>query len=140
MAKAIYSVLLVDDSADDRLFIRRAIHKNKRLVIVRELEDGDAAIAYLDGHEPFKDRELHPFPDVVLLDLKMPRKTGHEVLEWLQMKKFLGLYVVVVSGSSLPEDVQRSKELGAHAYYKKNALREEQEAMILEITQRLDNH
>jgi CheY-like chemotaxis protein len=138
MAKDKYSVLLVDDSEDDRLFMRKAIQRNPRLAIVGEVYDGEAAIAYLEGREGFKDREKHPFPDVMLLDLKMPRKTGHEVLEWMQTKAFGGLVVIVVSGSFLPQDINRSMALGANAYYKKSALKDELEVMVREITQLLD--
>lgn len=138
MAKESYLVLVVDDSADDRLFIRRAIQRNKRMVIVDELDDGEAAIAYLDGREPFQNRQEHPFPDAVLLDLKMPLKTGHEVLEWLQTRPFDRLFVAIISGLFLQEDIEHSMELGADAYYKKSAFREEQEAIINEIANRLD--
>lgn len=138
MAKDRYSVLVVDDSEDDRLFLRMAILRNPRLTIVGEVGDGEAAIDYLEGRAGFEDREKHPFPDLMLLDLKMPRKTGHEVLEWLQTRRFGKLVVVVISGSFLPQDVNRSMALGANAYYKKSAGREEQEAMVREISLLLD--
>jgi CheY-like chemotaxis protein len=138
MAKDRYYVLLVDDSEDDRLFLRKAILQNSKLAIVGEVCDGEAAIAYLEGRAGFEDREKHPFPDVMLLDLKMPRKTGHEVLEWLQTRRFGKLVVVVISGSFLPQDINRSMALGANAYYKKSAARDEQEAMVREIALLLD--
>ena len=139
MAKETYSVLLADDSEDDRLFMRLAIARNPRLTIVGEVSDGEDAISYLAGKGDFADRAQHPFPDLLLLDLKMPKKTGHEVLEWLNRQPFDKLFVAVVSGSFLVQDVQRSMNLGAHAYYKKNALKEEQEAMIRHITLALDD-
>jgi CheY-like chemotaxis protein len=139
MPKEKYSVLVVDDCEDDRLFLRRAIQSCPKLYIVGELGDGEAAIAYLEGLKSFGNREKNPFPDAMLLDLKMPRKTGHEVLEWLRAQPFKDLFVAVISGSFLPEDIERSKALGANAYYKKNALKVEQEAMIREIAEMLDN-
>ena len=138
MAKDTYSVLLVDDSEDDRMFLRRAISRNPRLALVGEVCDGEAAIAYLEGRDAFKDREKHPFPDVMFLDLKMPRMTGHEVLEWLKTREFGKLVVVVISGSFLPQDINRSMALGANAYFKKTALKDEQEAMVRDITLLLD--
>ena len=134
-----YSILLVDDSEDDRLFMRRAIHKNGRLKIVGELCDGEEAISYLEGKGKFEDRKTHPFPDAMLLDLKMPKRTGHEVLKWLQMQLFDDLFVGVVTGSFLPEDVAVSMAYGADAYFKKSGMKAEQEAMIGEIVQLLDN-
>jgi CheY-like chemotaxis protein len=133
-----YGVLLVDDSDDDRLFMRRILRVNPRFVVVGEAIDGEDAIAYLGGKGEFENRRAHPFPDVVLLDLKMPRVTGHEVLEWLRTQSIDGLFVAVVSGSFLPEDVARSMELGADAYYKKDALKQRLEAMVLEIEALLD--
>jgi CheY-like chemotaxis protein len=134
-----FSILLVDDSDDDRLFVRRALLKNPGFVMVGELCDGEAAIAYLAGQGEYSNREKFPYPDVLLLDLKMPRKTGHEVLAWIQAQKLEKLFVVVLSGSFLPEDITRSRELGADAYFKKEALEEEQQAMIADIEKLLRN-
>ena len=139
MAKHKYSVLLVDDSEDDRLFVRRALGKNPAFVVKAELCDGEAAIAYLAGEAEFADREKYPYPDVVLLDLKLPKKTGLEVLAWLQTQRSENLRVVVLSGSFLPEDITRSQQLGADAYFKKEALEEEQQTTIGEIEKLLRN-
>jgi DNA-binding NarL/FixJ family response regulator len=138
MSKDKYTLLLVDDSEDDRLFMRRAISANPRLMIVGEVGDGDLAIDYLAGRGAFADREKHPLPDAMLLDLKMPRRTGHEVLQWLKAQSFKDLFVAVVSGSFLPEDIALSMAFGANAYFKKNALKEEQEAMLREVLSLLD--
>ncbi|HTA30039.1 MAG TPA: response regulator [Candidatus Cybelea sp.] len=127
------AVLLADDCDDDRFFIRKAIDENARLAIVGEVQDGEEAIAYLSGKGDFGNRQQHPFPDVLLLDLKMPRKTGHEVLEWLQTQSFKQLKVIVISGSVLPDDIVKSSALGADCYLKKSSLREEQAAMVREI-------
>ena len=126
-------VLLADDSEDDRFFLRSAIKRSSRLSIIGEVQDGEEAINYLAGHGNFADRTKYPMPDVLLLDLKMPRKTGHEVLEWLQTQSIDELRVIVVSGSILPDDIIRSTRLGADAYLKKSSLRDEQVAMVREI-------
>ena len=126
-------VLLADDSEDDRFFIRTAIKRSSRLVLIGEVQDGEEAVDYLAGRRNFADRSKYPFPDVLLLDLKMPRKTGHEVLEWLRTQSFSNLRVIVVSGSILPEDIVKSTRLGADAYLKKSSLRDEQAGMIAEI-------
>jgi CheY-like chemotaxis protein len=127
------AVLLADDSEDDRFFMRRAIDHNSRLVVVGEVQDGEEAVAYLSGRGAYANREQHPFPDVLLLDLKMPRKTGHEVLQWLQTQSFEDLRVIVVSGSILPDDITKSAALGADGYLKKSYLGEEQQIMAREI-------
>ncbi|MDB6124097.1 MAG: response regulator receiver protein [Pedosphaera sp.] len=108
--KKFYSVLLADDSEDDRLFTRLAFRNHPRLKIVEEVTNGEEAIAYLSGTGIYRDREKYPFPDLLLLDLKMPRFDGFEVLGWLQQQLFSGLKVVVVSGSFLPSDIARALE------------------------------
>lgn len=127
------SVLLADDSEDDRFFLRKAIGENASLQVVGEVQDGEEAIAYLSGQGRFSNREEYPFPDVLLLDLKMPRKTGHEVLQWIRAQALSGLKIIVISGSILPEDITKSAALGADAYLKKSSLLKEQEAMVREI-------
>lgn len=128
-----HGVLLADDSEDDRFFLRTAINRNSRLAVIGEVQDGEEAIAYLSGLGAFRNRQQHPFPDVLLLDLKMPRKTGHDVLQWLRKQSFRQLRVIVVSGSVLPDDVIRSYALGADCYLKKSSLRDEQMAMVHKI-------
>jgi CheY-like chemotaxis protein len=139
MAKEALSVLLVDDSDDDRLFVGRALRKSPGFKVIAEVCDGEAAISYLAGEGKFADREKYPYPDVLFLDLKLPKKTGHEVLEWLQAEASRKLPVIVLSGSFLPQDVTRSRELGAVAHFKKEALQEEQEAAIAAIEKLLKN-
>lgn len=138
MGKEKYSLLLVDDSDDDRLFIRRAILRNPRLDIAGEVCDGEEAIAYLEGRGHYQDRAMYPLPDAILLDLKMPRRNGYEVLKWMAGRGFAEIFVAVLSGSFLPEDVARSTAFGAQAYFKKVAMKAEQDAMLREILQRLD--
>lgn len=139
MAKEIYTVLVADDSEDDRLFLRRALRKHPRYVLVGEVGDGEAAVAWLSGRGEYTDREKHPFPDLLLLDLKMPRMTGLEVLVWLQSRTFARLIVVVVSASFLPRDIAHSRELGAHAYYQKDAPEAQHYAMLADIMELLDH-
>jgi CheY-like chemotaxis protein len=133
-----FGVLLVDDSEDDRHFMRIALRNHPRLIVVGEVCDGEDAISYLNGSEAFTDREKFPFPDVILLDLKMPRRTGFEVLEWLQTQSFKNLIVIVVSGSILPQDVAQSLALGAAAYHGKADFLEQRELMFKEIDRLLE--
>ena len=128
-----YSVLLADDSENDRALIRDALRSHPRLNLVGEARDGTEVIAYLNRSRTGQDPAKHPLPDLLLLDLRMPYKTGYEVLEWLQKQSFDKMLVVVLAGSNLPEDYEKSLALGAHAYYVKIPLREARMEMIRSI-------
>lgn len=133
-----YGVLIVDDSDDDRFFLRNAVDRLPRFTVAGEVRDGDEAIAYLAGQGEFGDRAKHPLPDLMLLDLKMPRKTGFDVLRWLRTQSFPRLTVVVLSGSPLHEDVGASLALGAHGYWTKTAELPRQKLIAEEIEELLD--
>ncbi len=133
-----YTVLVVDDSADDRFFLRRSLGEESRLSIIHELDDGEEALAYLSGEGKFADRAAFPVPDLMLLDLKMPKKSGHEVLEWLQEKEMTRPVVVVLTNSIRPEDLTRSLDLGAAAFHVKTSEREAEPALIRALEKLLD--
>jgi CheY-like chemotaxis protein len=130
-----FTVLLVDDSMDDRLFMRRIIERSDRLIVVGEARDGQEAIDYLGGDGLFSDSNVYPRPDILFLDLKMPRKNGFDVLDWIKSECPKNLLVFVASGSWLAEDVARSRALGADGYFKKSSEKREQEEMIRKILQ-----
>jgi CheY-like chemotaxis protein len=132
-------VLVVDDSPDERYFLRRALGEDSRLAIIGELDDGERAIAYLGGEGEYADRNSFPLPDLMLLDLKMPRRTGHEVLEWMLAREQSKPIVVVLTNSILPEDISKSLDLGAAAYHVKTAERGEQPELIRALEKLLDD-
>lgn len=114
MAADNYSILLVEDDHNDVLLIKRAFQKVNIANPIIVVNDGEQAISYLAGREPYVDRAL---PILVLLDLKLPRKSGHEVLEWLRGQSNLKrLPVVVLTASSESSDVNRAYDLGANSY------------------------
>src|ERR1041385_5328089 len=121
LSKEKFLVLMVDDSDDDCLLIKMAVSKADRLRFIGSVSDGEELVSYLTGKDVYSDRERFPLPDMLLLDLKMPRKNGFEVLEWLQSQPFENMVVVVLSGSEQLEDVQKAIELGAHHYHVKSA-------------------
>jgi CheY-like chemotaxis protein len=83
--------------------------------------DGQMAIDYLSGKAQFADRLKYPLPWLVLSDLKLPKKSGLEVLQWIRQQPHLKkLVVVVFSSSALPQDVDLAYELGANAYIQKS--------------------
>jgi CheY-like chemotaxis protein len=133
-----YTVLLVDDSDVERLVLKSVLHGNPKLQVVGEACNGDEAIAYLGGEAAFSDREKHPFPDLLLLDLEMPGKSGFDVLAWLQAQSFDALSVVVLSALSLPENIMKCTALGADAYHQKTPLKTHQLEMMRKIEDLLD--
>jgi CheY-like chemotaxis protein len=125
-----FSILLADDSENDRLFLRHGMRNHPRCKIVAEVENGEEAIAYLAGAGKYHDRKLCPFPDLLVLDLRMPRLSGFDVLRWLRQQNFPALRALVHSGSMLTEDSEQALALGAHAYRTKAASLEEQRQIV----------
>ena len=111
-------IILVDDSDDDVFMFERAIARHPLLQLIWRGEDGDQAIEYLEGSKRFADRDHYPWPDLLVLDLKMPNRTGFEVLEWMQGKANMP-WVMVLSSSDLSEDKLRATQLGATMYQSK---------------------
>jgi CheY-like chemotaxis protein len=112
-------ILVADDDQNDVFFLQRAF---RRVGLEHELvhvADGQEAVDYLTANSTDKP-ESRRVPDLLLLDLKMPKMTGFEVLSWLQTQPRLGsLRVIVLSGSNQPRDMEQAKNLGAHDYYVK---------------------
>lgn len=111
------TVLHVEDDSNDVLLFQHACQKAGVPLSLQNVTDGDEAIAYLEGSAKFKNRQEHPLPRLVLLDLKMPRISGFEVLLWMRKdEKFRGLPVVVLTSSNHAADVERAYQVGANSY------------------------
>lgn len=112
-----HTILLVEDDSNDVILIQRAFKKVNTMVSIQVVTDGEQAVAYLAGNEPYADREDYPVPELVLLDLKLPRKPGLEVLEWLRQQPGLKrLPVVALTSSKLTADINKAYELGINSY------------------------
>ena len=112
-----FTILHVEDDPNDVLLVSRAIQKANTSMVVRSVGDGDQALAYLSGTDAFVNREEHPIPHLVLLDLKMPRKSGLEVLAWIRQQANLKrILVVIFTSSKHDHDINRAYELGANSY------------------------
>ena len=115
-----YPILLVEDSPDDAFLIQRAFRKANLANSVQLVRDGEEAMAYLKGEPPFSDRNEFPLPVLMLLDLKLPRRSGLEVLEWVRQDSTLKrLPVVVLTSSRESVDVNRAYDLGVNSYLTK---------------------
>ena len=112
-----HPVLLVEDSPADVALVQRAFRRCGGVARLHVVRDGDAAVQYLEGRGGFADRARHPLPRLVLLDLKLPRRSGLEVLAWLREQPGLGrLPVLVLTSSRESVDVDRAYDLGANGY------------------------
>jgi CheY-like chemotaxis protein len=110
-------ILLVEDNPSHVLLIQRAFHDAGVNVPLQVVEDGDEALAYLAGYDLYANRELYPLPTLMLLDLKLRRRSGFELLGWLRHHPGLKrLPVVVLTSSEEIEDIDRAYELGANSY------------------------
>jgi len=112
------TLLVVEDNADDFLLLRRAIRHAKLQNPLQHVDDGEKAIRYLSGAPPYEDRTQWPMPLIVLLDLKLPRRSGFEVLAWLRAQEGLlrRLPVVVLTSSDQDKDIKQAYDLGANSY------------------------
>ena len=110
-------VLLVEDDESDILFLERAFRKVGMAHRLEVVKNGREALQYLSGDGPYADREKHPRPSHVLLDLKLPEKSGFEVLEWIRSTPELeDLHVSILTSSSESADIQKAKLLRADCY------------------------
>jgi two-component system response regulator len=113
-------ILLVEDNPDDAELALRAFRQNRIANTVRVVHDGAEALDYLFGRGTFAGRDATLTPQVVLLDLKLPKVDGLEVLRALRADPRTRLVPVVVLTSSVEEDdVVRSYELGGNSYIRK---------------------
>jgi len=126
-------ILLVEDDASDSVLIRRAFEKAGISDELVRAKDGDDAVAYLDGSAPYQDRLAHPLPCLVLLDIKLPRRSGFEVLSWIRRdpRPLRRIPVVMLTSSRHSVDVNRAYELGANAY----SVKPDTSAQLIELIQ-----
>jgi len=111
------AILLVEDDENDVLVMTMAMEKAGLTCPVRVARDGSEAQDYLSGTGKFADRHEYPLPYLMLLDLKLPRVMGLEVLKWLrERREFDSIIVLILSSSSMPEDVQGAYHLHANGY------------------------
>ncbi len=113
-----HTVLLVEDDPNDILLIQRAFRKADLVnTTMQVIQDGDTAVDYLQGVGDYADRDRYPFPMLILLDLKLPRRSGHEILGWLrQQPQLKRLPVIILTSSQQNTDVNRAYDLGANSY------------------------
>jgi CheY-like chemotaxis protein len=110
----------VDDDPDDVALIQRAFCRANLANPIKVARDGEEAVDYLSGRGAHADRTASPLPVLILLDLKIPRRNGHEVLAWMREQEGLRrIPVAMLTSSRERRDVDRAYDLGANAYFVK---------------------
>ena len=128
------AILLVEDDEADILLLRRAFRNAHIVNPLIEVRDGQAAIQYLAGQGDYADRTRYPIPFLVLLDLRLPKLSGFEVIAWLREQPNLAnVIVVVLTASDHVPDVTKARDLGANSYLVKPGNFEELVQMVKRI-------
>ena len=110
-------ILLVEDNEDDVFLTEAALKQAGCENPVHVVTDGQEAVDYLSGKGYFADREKFPFPSLIVLDLKLPYRSGLEILAWMRSTEMLGrATVAVLTGSNEPSDLKKAYELGSNTY------------------------
>ena len=128
------TILLVEDSEADIVLLKRALRNARIANPLMVVRDGEEAINYFSGAGVYGNRERWPIPSLVLLDLRLPKVSGFEVLEWIRSRPDLNeVTVVVLTGSENVPDVSKAHELGADSYLVKPGEFRELVAMVERI-------
>ena len=126
-----YPILLVEDDPNDVALISRALKKARVLNPLHVVADGDEAVEYLTLTGRHADDARDHWPQLILLDLKLPRKSGHEVLRWIRWEAGITrVPVVVLTSSDNEADIKKAYDLGANSYLKKPARLEELQELM----------
>ena len=116
-ASLYWNALHVEDNEDDAFIVQRAFKNAGVPCRFQRCKDGPTALAYFQGKGDFQDRGDHPLPHLLLLDLKIPLKSGIEVLRWLRdQPDFKNQIVIILTSSSEKRDIQEARALNVNAY------------------------
>lgn len=110
-------VLLVEDNEDDAMLARRALRRLKREIAIEHVDDGAKAVQYLEEAMTSTDDDM---PSVILCDLKLPKRTGVEVLQWFRSQPGgKETPFVMLTSSDQPDDISACRNAGADGYIQK---------------------
>src|SRR4051812_6139140 len=114
------TILIAEDCQDDFILLDTAFRRAHSTHRTVRVHDGEAALDYIQGKGGFTDRSRWPAPDLVILDIKMPKASGFDVLEELQRNPGVKAPIaIVLSGSIIREDAAKALALGAAEYFTK---------------------
>jgi CheY-like chemotaxis protein len=125
-----WKVLIAEDCENDLKLLLRAFATSDHLTVVHTVSSGDEAARYLMGQGTYANRERHPFPHLLVTDLRMPGFDGLDLLEWLKEHSFPQLVVMMLTGSTLQQHEDATEKLGADAFFNKPNCQEEMMNLI----------
>lgn len=129
-----FTILHVEDDPDDALLIHDAFVKLNYACGLALAKDGVEALDYLAGRGAYADREKYPLPSLILLDLKLPRKSGLEVLAWLRgQPEIKCIPIAILTSSENSRDIKRAYELGVNSYLIKPVDFEALQALVRDL-------
>lgn len=110
-------ILIAEDCEDDVFLIRRSLQAANIVNPLRVVQDGEQVIAYLTGQPPYDDRAAFPLPGLLLLDIRMPRVDGFEVLKWLRQRaEWRDFPVAAMTSAADIRDINAAFALGATSF------------------------
>ncbi|MDD5094506.1 MAG: response regulator [Dehalococcoidia bacterium] len=117
------NILMVEDTEEHGVLMKRALEKGRLKPRLSWVKDGKAALEFLHNRGAYADRKANPRPDLILLDLNLPKLSGLEVLEHIKSDETLrDIPVVILTASDEKRDIIRSYEGGADSYFTKSVL------------------
>ncbi len=130
-------ILVAEDDEDDKLLILKAFERSLPKENVTCVEDGEALLKYLKRIAPYDDLKKYPRPDIILLDLNMPRKDGREALAEIKSNDDLkSIPVIIFSTSNNKDDIRITYKLGSSSFITKPSSFEE----LVKITEEIENY
>ncbi len=130
-------ILVAEDDEDDKLLILKAFERTLPKEKVTCVEDGEALLKYLKRTPPYDDLEKYPKPDIILLDLNMPRKDGREALAEIKSSDELkSIPVIIFTTSNSADDIQITYKMGSSSFITKPGSFEE----LVKVTEEIENY
>jgi CheY-like chemotaxis protein len=129
------NILIADDDEADLLLLRRAFLRVEPYPQLRAVNNGSQLLDYLSGKAPYDDEQRYPLPDLIIMDLTLPRVTGFEVLEFMKSHRNLrDIPVCILTGNDNPAHKERATILGACCYYLKTGVTEDLANILRAVT------
>jgi CheY-like chemotaxis protein len=117
------NILMVEDTEEHGVLMKRALEKGRLKSRLSWITDGKAALDFLHNRGAYADVEANPRPDIILLDLKLPKVSGLEILEHIKGdEKLKDIPVVILTASDNKSDIIRTYQGGAESYFTKSVL------------------